>query len=288
MTGGQSAARFRPLLAALSRQGAHLSRPDGSGERHGAWTVAANMAATRAGAGARAKAGKDTRFSAGTVASAVRLGYIEERSQGVYELSALGRAAYRRLRSGGGDTFCAQHRALAPKSIEQPGGARPVSVTVNLKESPLAWLASRKDRSGRPLLDEAQLRAGERLRSDFTFASLTPSLAKGWRTEKISGSSPGTGDLSTDVLAARKRVYRVLDKMPDALSRLVVDVCCHLKGLEDAEKERGWPARSAKVVLQIALTSLAEEYGDITRGPDRTRAPDRQPGPRQAGKGARS
>jgi len=255
MTDQKSGMKLRQLLAALSRKGAYLSPLNELEDQQPVWATEG--------------AGKPVRFSASTVKSAVQHDYLDERQQGGYLLSATGRAAYRRLLSHGTDAFSAQHRDLAVKTLDRPGSSQRAQVTVNLKESPLAWLASRKDRKGQPLLDEVQLKAGERLRSDFTFASMTPSLSNGWRTERIEGCSGGAGNLSTDVLNARKRVYRVLDGLPDALSRLVVDVCCHLKGLEDVEHERGWPARSAKVVLQIALTSLAQEYGEITQAPGR-------------------
>jgi hypothetical protein len=161
------------------------------------------------------------------------------------------------------DEFRGQHLALAQRQIVTEFGR--ASVTVDEAESPLAWLARRRGRDGRALIAPHQLQAGERLRADFTRAHLMPRTTSNWSSAISSGrrgAGGGRASSATDAMVtARQHVHRALDAAGPELAGLLLDVCCFLKRLEDVERERGWPARSAKVVLQLALDRLARHYG---------------------------
>ncbi|RTL73405.1 MAG: DNA replication protein, partial [Bradyrhizobiaceae bacterium] len=126
-----------------------------------------------------------------------------------------------------------------------------------------AWLARRKGRDGHAMIGHNQFIAGEKLRADFTRGHLAPRVTSSWsgiaRGKNCGGGDAGT--MTDVVIAARQRVRLALDACGPELSGILLDVCCFLRGLEDVERERGWPARSAKVVLQLALDRLARHYG---------------------------
>ena len=155
------------------------------------------------------------------------------------------------------DAFRAQHLQLARRPVTGGG-----SVTVDEAESPLAWLARRKGRDGRALIEPVQFLAGERLRAEFTRAQLMPRTTSHWSAPVADGprgASPAA--FSDAVIAARQRVSHALDAVGPEFSGLLVDVCCFLKSIADVERERGWPARSGKVVLQLGLDRLTRHYG---------------------------
>jgi hypothetical protein len=136
------------------------------------------------------------------------------------------------------------------------------------RETPLQWLSRRKDKSGRPLLTQAQVDAGERLAKDYWHAQLQPRVTANWSaaapSERMRRSAPGAGvEMRDAVAAARQRVNRALETAGPGLAGIAIDVCCHEMGLEVAEQARGWPPRSAKVVLDLALMALARHYGLI-------------------------
>lgn len=198
-------------------------------------------------------------------------------ADGSIALTATGRARLARLAVAGAEEgvcrFRSQHLALARRSAADPGGGA-APVVVNDAESPLAWLARRKGKDGRTMIKPVQFQAGERLRADFTFAQLAPRMSVDWSAPigRAGAASAGAPEALADtVLAARQRLRRALDAAGPEFAGLLVDVCCFLKGLEDVERERGWPPRSAKVVLQLGLDRLVRHFGLASEARGRAR-----------------
>jgi hypothetical protein len=149
-------------------------------------------------------------------------------------------------------------QVLETKLVGVAGGEA-VYATVNVAESPLAWLRSR---AGGLALTRAEFDAGERLRDDYTLAQMSPRVTADWSkplTDRYSGNSGEA--VSHSALAARERVRKALSSVGPGLSDVLLSVCCFLQGLEESEKRLQWPRRSAKLVLKFALQRLAAHYG---------------------------
>jgi hypothetical protein len=111
---------------------------------------------------------------------------------------------------------------------------------------------NRTSRDGRALIEPVQLLAGDRLRAEFARAQLKPRTTSNWSAPVADGprgASPAA--FSDSVIGAPECVRHALDAVGPEFSGLLVDVCCFLKSIADVERERGWPARSGKVVLQL-------------------------------------
>ncbi|MBY8977607.1 helix-turn-helix domain-containing protein [Rhodobacteraceae bacterium NNCM2] len=161
--------------------------------------------------------------------------------------------------------FQAQHRLEGERIFMDRDNGKPVTMKVNLAESPLGWLSRRRGADGQPFLSPDEVEAGERLCNDFEIANMGPQVAQDWRKfltpgDKYAGT-PRASDPGEGPMAARERVSKALSSLGMGLADIAFRVCCFHEGLEACERRMGWSARSGKVVLKIALQRLAEHYG---------------------------
>ena len=135
-----------------------------------------------------------------------------------------------------------------------------------LQRSALDWLRERRDKHGESLISETEFLAGDRLRTDFQRAQMMPrvtmslSVALPARRRGMSGRRP---DIADGALDARHRLRTALASVGPDSADILVSICCLDNKLTDFERYCGWPQRSAKVVLQLALRQLARHYGFV-------------------------
>ncbi len=151
-------------------------------------------------------------------------------------------------------------RELVEKTIDSRGlvGARALrgrgrSVTVNVAESPLGWLRAHGH------VDARQFEAGERLRGDYETASLGPRVTMRWAARIDGGHNDGL-DPTTAQIAAKRRFDAATASLGNGLGDIAWRVICAGETLPVAEKAIGWPARSGRVILTLALDRLADHY----------------------------
>lgn len=145
-----------------------------------------------------------------------------------------------------------------PKRGEGEGGQsvkrRRRTATINLSESPIAWLHSRGH------LDHRLFDAGEALRRDYERAQLAPNITMKWDVVRTRSTGDAGLSPSEKQIAAKQRFDGALAAAGSGLQDVLWRVVCAGEGLPDAEKALSWPARSGKLVLKLALDRVADFY----------------------------
>ncbi|HUD30050.1 MAG TPA: DUF6456 domain-containing protein [Novosphingobium sp.] len=128
------------------------------------------------------------------------------------------------------------------------------SVTVNVAESPLSWLHARGH------LSDRQFAAGELLRADWERAQLSPRVTMSWDPVRVSGGGGAQLTPGERQIAAHRRFDGAIAAAGPGLSDVLWRVACAGEALPMAEKALGWPVRSGKLVLGLALDRVVEFY----------------------------
>jgi hypothetical protein len=155
------------------------------------------------------------------------------------------------------------NRMLAERPLPRDGADRRRkskavrTVTVNLAEAPLGRLRARG------LISARQFDAGETLRADWERAQLAPPLTMRWDAAPADRNARAAPDPAPPTLkqaAARRRFDAAVRAVGPGLTDLLWRVVCAGEGMRDVEAALGWPARTGRVVLGIALDRLADHY----------------------------
>lgn len=177
-----------------------------------------------------------------------------------------------KARAGGGFVLGRPLQSREDETVGRPGFIEGVRDVVehgrvrrrraNLGESPLAWLARRKDGDGAALITVRELAAGERLRSDVITAGFIGRLTMSWDfLPKRQGAGAARLDPVDRAVQARARVQRALQAVGPELCPVLERVCVAESSLEAAERDLKLPRRAGRTILKLALQRLATHYG---------------------------
>lgn len=179
--------------------------------------------------------------------------------------AVLAREATLKPRREGGWTMAPRSDVAAPPpgrpgvieaSVETAEGV----VRRNLGESPIAWLARRRDSHGRPWLGPAEVAAAERLREEFESLGTLGRMTMRWdATPRVDGGQTALAPAERDH-ATRQRIARALTAVGPGLREILERVCLMGSALEAAEDALKLPRRAGKTVLKLALQALARHY----------------------------
>lgn len=177
-----------------------------------------------------------------------------------FKLTSAGAAHAARVVARPNETYQAQHAPVidrpvidADGDVRQARGYAPFTTLVRLVRL--------KNADGTPWLAPEELDAARRLRGDWDAGQIGLVRGADWAAPPQSRQARGPGNGRETALAigldARARVEEALAALAPPLKRVAIALLLHDCGLEDFERAQGWPTRSAKIALKLALAQLA-------------------------------
>lgn len=202
------------------------------------------------------------RLSAAEVRALHAEGLITASGDDVFVLSAAGSARAARDGAEPGEAFLAQHHPVVEREVIDADGALRKLRGLD-PDAPMRRLAALRGPKGEPWLSQAELAAAGRLRSDWAQGEAGAVRGSDWLAAPIGSTARGPGNAHEAAMArrcdARRRVGDALARLATPLRRVVERVCLHEQGLEQLERDEGWPARSGKLALKLGLAQLAAQ-----------------------------
>jgi hypothetical protein len=182
------------------------------------------------------------------------------RAGDAYALTEAGRARVARDDAAPAEAFVAQHRPVIDRTVVEADG-RARTVRGHDADATIRRLAALRDGNGAAWLNAAEIAAAARLRRDWEMGERGLVRGSDWAAPP-NGSGPRGASNRAELSAgaycdARGRVYQALERLALPLRRVVERVCLREEGLEAMERGEGWPSRSGKIALKLALAQLA-------------------------------
>lgn len=142
----------------------------------------------------------------------------------------------------------------------------------------VARLATCAQGSDQPFLQPHHVIVAERLERLIRRAQIMQRVTMSYDAARTGANGNGGNavEAASDSAAdARTRLNRLAAGMPGDCWGVLFDVCGLGKGLQMIECERGWPRRSAKLVLRIGLDHLAASLGILPAAQGRASGQER-------------
>lgn len=175
-------------------------------------------------------------------------------------LTQAGRARARREAAEPGEAYAAQHRPVVARAVIGASGALRAA-RGHEQGAALKRLAALRDADGAPWFTQAELDAAAQLQRDWEAGQVGLVRGSDWSAPPKSKAGRGPGNAIENALGAhcdaRARVAEALALLAAPLRRAVQRVCLEEQGLDELERAEGWPQRSGKLALKLALAQLA-------------------------------